>query len=60
MLDTRLVADTFNHEFQCRSSAESAEVLASLAQRIAETITDPREREAFVDVATMSGLEVFA
>jgi hypothetical protein len=33
-------------------------VLGHLAARIAGMIEDPRERDAFVDAATMSGLKV--
>ena len=51
-----LMADCFNHEHQSRSSDESADVLASLARRMASCIEDRADRDGFVDVATMSGL----
>jgi hypothetical protein len=55
VLMTRL-ADCFNHEHQARASEESAEVLGSLMRRMAACIEDEAYREAFVNVATMSGL----
>lgn len=53
MLDTNLVADLINREYQ---SGTDEVTLASLARRIAETIEDPYEQEGFLDYVTMSGL----
>jgi hypothetical protein len=52
------VADAIAWEYQCWSSEEAGEVLASLARRIGDAIEDEREREAFFSTATMSGLSI--
>jgi hypothetical protein len=57
-MDVKLIAGALTYEHQCWGSEESATVLGHLAARIAGMIEDPRERDAFVDAATMSGLKV--
>lgn len=57
MLSMDKIADCIGREYQSRSSSESAEVLTSLARRMADTLEDPREREAFLSTASMSGLD---
>lgn len=57
-MDVIYIAGALTYEHQCWRSAESAAVLGALASRIAGMIEDPREREAFIDGATMSGLVI--
>jgi hypothetical protein len=60
-MDSRLVADCFNHEHQCWPStpADPEAVLTRIALRIAGTIEDPHEKAAFIDTASMSGLKLW-
>jgi hypothetical protein len=54
VVSSRDFANVLAHEYQCAGT--DAATLAAVARHVAACIDDPREREAFLDTATMSGL----
>jgi hypothetical protein len=58
MIDVMAVAGALAYEHQCWGSDDAKQALEGVASMIALSIPDPRERESFVDAASMSGLKI--